>query len=78
MKKYITFGTVAALMRFELGHGSVDGFAKLLDDHWELSRKVNKDSANTLTDRSIDILIRGRLKPVFQDGPVGDWDCGLE
>ena len=55
---------VAALMRFELERGNVDEFAKLLDYHWELSQKVDKDSTNTLIDqifRSIDDLIMGRL-----------------
>lgn len=31
----------AALMRFELERGNVDGFASLLDYHWELSKKVD-------------------------------------
>lgn len=31
----------AALMRFELERGNVDGFAKLLDYHWELSKKID-------------------------------------
>ena len=55
---------VAALMRFELERGHVDEFAKLMDYHWELSRKVDKGSTNTLIDQifsSIDDLIDGRL-----------------
>ena len=47
---------VAVLMRFELERGNVDGFAKLLDYHWELS--------NTLIEQifsSIEELIDGRL-----------------
>lgn len=55
---------VAALMRFELERGNVDEFAKLMDYHWELSRKVDKGSTNTLIDQifsSIDDLIDGRL-----------------
>ncbi|MGN0493618.1 MAG: fucokinase, partial [Acutalibacteraceae bacterium] len=55
---------VAALMRFELERGNVDEFAKLLDYHWELSRKVDEGSTNTLIDqifRSIDDMIEGRL-----------------
>lgn len=55
---------VAALMRFELERGKVDEFAKLLDYHWELSRKVDKGSTNTLIDQifdSIDDMIDGRL-----------------
>ncbi|MDY4671160.1 MAG: L-fucokinase [Oliverpabstia sp.] len=55
---------VAALMRFELERGNVDEFAKLLDYHWELSRKVDQGSTNTLIDQifsSIDSMIDGRL-----------------
>ena len=41
----------AALMRFELERGNVDGFAKLLDYHWELSKKVDAGSSNTLIEQ---------------------------
>lgn len=54
----------AALMRFELERGSVDGFAKLLDYHWELSKKVDAGSSNTLIEQifsSIEDLIAGKL-----------------
>ena len=54
----------AALMRFELERGNVDGFAKLLDYHWELSKKVDAGSSNTLIDQifsSIEDLIDGKL-----------------
>ena len=55
---------VAALMRFELERGNVDGFAKLLDYHWELSKKVDAGSSNTLIEQifsSIEELVDGRL-----------------
>ena len=55
---------VAALMRFELERGNVDGFAKLLDYHWELSKKIDAGSSNTLIDQifsSIDEFIDGKL-----------------
>lgn len=55
---------VAALMRFELERGNVDEFARLLDHHWKLSRKVDQGSTNTLIDQifeSIDHLIDGRM-----------------
>jgi fucokinase len=55
---------VAALMKFELERGHVDDFAKLMDYHWELSKKVDADSTNTLIDQifdSISDLIDGRL-----------------
>ena len=55
---------VAALMRFELERGNVDGFAKLLDYHWELSKKVDAGSSNTLIEQifgSVEEFIDGRL-----------------
>ena len=55
---------VAALMRFELERGNVDGFAKLLDYHWELSKKVDAGSSNTLIEQifgSVEKFIDGRL-----------------
>lgn len=55
---------VAALMRFELERGKVDEFAKLLEYHWELSKKIDEGSTNTLINQifaSIDDLIDGRL-----------------
>ena len=54
----------AALMRFELERGNVDGFAKLLDYHWELSKKVDAGSSNTLIEQifsSVDEMTDGRL-----------------
>lgn len=54
----------AALMRFELERGNVDGFAKLLDYHWKLSKKVDAGSSNTLIEQifsSIEDLIDGKL-----------------
>lgn len=54
----------AALMRFELERGNVDGFAKLLNQHWELSKMVDSGSSNTLIDQifaSINDLIDGKL-----------------
>ncbi len=55
---------VAALMKFELERGHVDDFAKLLDYHWSLSKKVDEGSSNTLIDQifdSIEDLIDGKL-----------------
>lgn len=55
---------VAALMRFELERGRVDEFAKLLEYHWELSKKVDMGSTNTLIEQifaSIEHMIEGRL-----------------
>lgn len=55
---------VAALMKFELERGHVDDFAKLLNYHWELSKKVDAGSTNTLIDQifeSVEDLIDGKL-----------------
>ena len=54
----------AALMRFELERGNVDAFAKLLDSHWELSKKIDAGSSNTLIEQifsSIEEMIDGKL-----------------
>ena len=54
----------AALMRFELERGNIDGFAKLLDYHWGLSKKVDAGSSNTLIEQifsSIEEMIDGKL-----------------
>ena len=54
----------AVLMRFELERGNVDGFAKLLDYHWELSKKIDAGSSNTLIEQifsSIEELVDGKL-----------------
>lgn len=55
---------VAALMRFELERGNVDEFAKLLEYHWSLSKKVDMGSTNTLIDQifaAIEDLIDARM-----------------
>lgn len=54
----------AALMRFELERGNIDGLAKLLNYHWELSKKVDAGSSNTLIEQifgSINDLIDGKM-----------------
>ena len=38
---------VAVLMKFELEQGNIDAFAKLLNQHWELSIQLDKGSTNT-------------------------------
>lgn len=55
---------IAVLMRFELEKGNVDGFAKLMNEHWEESRKIDAGSTNTCIDQiflSIDDLIDGKM-----------------
>ena len=55
---------IAALMRFELQRGNIDEFARLLEQHWALSQKIDAGSTNTLIDQifaSIEHLIDGRM-----------------
>ena len=54
----------AALMRFALERGDVDEFARLLDEHWTLSRMIDAGSANTLIDQifmSVEDMIDARM-----------------
>ena len=54
----------AALMRFELERGNIDAFARLLDEHWKLSKMIDAGSSNTLIDQifaSIDEYVDGKL-----------------
>ncbi|MCD8249216.1 MAG: bifunctional fucokinase/L-fucose-1-P-guanylyltransferase [Lachnospiraceae bacterium] len=54
----------AVLMRFELEKGNVDGFARLLSEHWELSKKLDAGCTNLCIDQillSIDDLIAGKM-----------------
>ena len=54
----------AVLMSFELKRGNVEEFAKLLSAHWELSKKLDAGSSNTLIDQifeSIKDFISGRM-----------------
>ncbi len=41
----------AVLMKFELQCGNIDGFAELLNTHWELSKQLDKGSTNTCIDQ---------------------------
>jgi len=55
---------IAALMRFELERGNVDGFAELLSVHWELSKMLDAGSTNPLIDQifdSIEDLVCGKM-----------------
>lgn len=55
---------LAVLMRLELEKGHIDGFAKLLNDHWELSKKLDRGCTNTCIDQifnSIDDLVDGKM-----------------
>lgn len=55
---------VAVLMRFELERGNIDEFASLLNEHWQLSNKLDSGSSNTCIDQiflAIDDLIDGKM-----------------
>ncbi len=55
---------LAVLMRFELEKGNVDGFAKLLSEHWEESKRIDAGSTNTAIDMifaSIEDLTAGQM-----------------
>lgn len=55
---------IAALMRFELERGHIDDFAQLLNEHWELSKKIDAGSTNTLIDQifaTIEDLVDGKM-----------------
>lgn len=54
----------AVLMGFELEQGNIDGFAKLLSYHWELSKQLDAGSTNTCIDQifmSCDDLLDARF-----------------
>ena len=54
----------AVLMRFELEKGNIDGFAELLNQHWELSKKLDASCTNTCIDmifHSVEDLIDGKM-----------------
>lgn len=55
---------VAVLMKFELEKGNIDGFAELLERHWELSRRLDGGSTNTCIDQiflSCEDLLEARM-----------------
>ena len=38
-------------MKFELEKGNIDAFARLLDEHWELSKRLDGGCTNTCIDQ---------------------------
>ena len=55
---------IAVLMQFELEKGNIDGFCKLLNEHWEESKKLDSGCTNTCIDQiflSIEDLIDGKM-----------------
>ncbi len=54
----------AVLMKFELEKGNIDAFAKLLDEHWELSKRLDGGCTNTCIDQiflSVEDLLAARM-----------------
>ena len=55
---------LAVMMRYELEQGDVDAFARLLNEHWEGSKKLDTGSTNTCIDQifaSCEDLIDGKF-----------------
>ncbi|MDO4740224.1 MAG: L-fucokinase [Eubacteriales bacterium] len=55
---------MAGRMRLALEQGDVDAFAALLNEHWELSKQLDEDSANACIERifrAVEDLIDGRM-----------------
>lgn len=55
---------LAVLMRYELEQGKIDGFAKLLNRHWEVSKQLDRGTSNTCIDQileSCEDLIDGKF-----------------
>lgn len=55
---------LAVMMRYELEQGDVNAFAKLLNEHWEVSKKLDAGSTNTCIDQifaSCEDLIDGKF-----------------
>ena len=54
----------AVLMRFELEKGDVDAFARLLNEHWELSKRLDSGCTNVCIDmifKAIEDLIDAKM-----------------
>lgn len=54
----------AVLMRFELERGNVDEFAKLMNEHWELSKMLDMGCTNTCIDQifsSVEDMLDGKM-----------------
>lgn len=55
---------LAVMMRYELEQGDIDAFAELLNQHWEVSKKLDAGSTNTCIDQifaSCEDLIDGKF-----------------
>ncbi len=54
----------AILMKFELEKGNIDAFAKLLDEHWELSKRLDGGCTNTCIEQiflSVDDMLDAKM-----------------
>lgn len=54
----------AVLMRFELEKGDIDAFARLMNQHWELSKRLDHGCTNTCIEQiflSCEELLEGRM-----------------
>ena len=58
---------LAVMMRYELEQGDVDAFARLLNEHWEVSKKLDAGSTNTCIDQ---------IFAVIEDLTDGQMICG--
>ena len=64
MEAHENIQRLAVLMRYELEKGNVDGFARLLTEHWQESQHIDVGSTNTCIDHiflAIDDLIEGKM-----------------
>lgn len=55
---------LAVMMRYELEQGDMDAFARLLNEHWEVSKKLDAGSTNTCIDQifaSCEDLLEGKF-----------------
>lgn len=41
---------IAVMMKFELEKGNIDGFAELMNDHWQLNKRLDPGSTNSYID----------------------------
>ena len=54
----------AILMKFELEKGNIDAFAKLLDEHWELSKRLDGGCTNTCIEQiflSVEDMLEAKM-----------------
>ncbi|MFA9376709.1 MAG: L-fucokinase [Lachnotalea sp.] len=55
---------VAVMMKFELEKGNIEAFTKLLNEHWELSKRLDAGCTNTCIDQiflSCEDMIAGKM-----------------